>query len=62
MLNSTWERDPRGMPDHRRPNRRAARSELQRRPTAVDPEIQDIMWLRSRDRDRVLAVLRRTKS
>ncbi len=27
--------------------------------TGLDPEIQDIIWLRSRDRDRVLAVLRR---
>ena len=26
--------------------------------TGVDPEIQEIMWLRARDRDRVLAVLR----
>ena len=34
---------------------------MPRAPSGVEPEIQDMIGLRSRDRDRILAVLRRDK-
>jgi hypothetical protein len=60
MMNTVWT----VRPDERQPiadARTAARDRPSpfKTPTAADPEIQEIMQLRSRDRDRVLAVLRR---
>jgi hypothetical protein len=60
MLNTVWTMRP----DEQHPAgdaMAAARDRLSpyRTISSADPEIQEIMWLRSRDRDRVLSVLRR---
>lgn len=56
MLRTLWTRPP---PDARRHIDPPPDADTTvRLATSFDPEIQEIMWLRSRDRDRMLAVLR----